>query len=92
MIYYFRKVAVLLLTFWLFALRTGQAMGTATYLELQPRPGNFCIAQGGVAAGILVGADDFPGVIRAAGDLQTDVGKVTGTTPGLVCGEGLGQR
>jgi hypothetical protein len=47
MIYYFRKVAVLLLTFWLFALRTGQAMGTATYLELQPRPGNFCIAQGG---------------------------------------------
>jgi len=41
-----------------------------------------------VAAGILVGADDFPGVIRAAGDLQTDVGKVTGTTPGLVCGEG----
>jgi len=32
MIYYFRKVAVLLLTFWLFALRTGQAMGTATYL------------------------------------------------------------
>lgn len=33
------------------------------------------------AAPILVGKDGFPGVLRAARDLQRDIGKVTGKTP-----------
>ena len=52
-----------------------------------PGPGSFCIARDGSAAAIFVGTEDFPGVIRAAGDLRTEVERVTGVTPALVCGE-----
>ncbi len=82
-----RKIVLLLLSFWLVAPRASLAMGPAPYLELQPGSGGFGVAQNGVVAGIFVGGDDFPGVIRAAGDLQMDIDRVTGITPDLVCGD-----
>ncbi len=39
----------------------------------------FCIAQEGKTSSIIVDADDWKGVIRAARDLADDVRKVTGT-------------
>ena len=38
----------------------------------------FCIAREGKTASIIVDADDWKGVIRAARDLGDDVRKVTG--------------
>ena len=82
-----RKIVLLLMAFWLVAPRASLAMGPAPYLELRPGPGSFGVAQGGVAAGIFVGADDFSGVIRAAGDLQLDINRVTGITPDFISGD-----
>jgi hypothetical protein len=46
-------------------------------------PGSFTIAENGRAAAIWVDANDFPGVARAAADLQKDIHRVTGLTPAL---------
>jgi hypothetical protein len=78
---------LLLLTVGWFLPQTSPANGSFSYVEQKPGPGSFCIARDGGVAGVFVGAEDFPGVIRAAGDLRKDIGKVTGGTPGLVCGE-----
>ena len=43
----------------------------------------FCIAQEGKTASIIVDADDWKGVVRAARDLADDVRKVTGTASQL---------
>ena len=42
--------------------------------------GGFVIMQKKAAAGIYVDANDHAGVVRAAGDLQADVARVTGCT------------
>ena len=44
-------------------------------------PGAFALAEKGSAAAIRVDAADWPGVQRAAHDLQADVNRVTGITP-----------
>ncbi len=41
---------------------------------------------GGKAAPLVVDASDYPGVVRVAGDLCLDIGKVTGVTPDVVQG------
>ncbi|HZD30079.1 MAG TPA: glycosyl hydrolase 115 family protein, partial [Candidatus Angelobacter sp.] len=46
-------------------------------------PGDFSIVQNGVASAIYVDAADFPGVIRATSDLQSDIAQVTGVTPAI---------
>ena len=45
----------------------------------------FCIAQEGKTASIIVDADDWKGVVRAARDLADDVRKVTGTASQVEC-------
>ena len=45
----------------------------------------FCIAQEGRTASIIVDADDWKGVVRAARDLADDVRKVTGTASQVEC-------
>ena len=47
-------------------------------------PGAFALVSAGHATPILVGADDWPGVVRVAGDLAQDVHRVTGQTPTLL--------
>ncbi|MEU6357121.1 glycosyl hydrolase 115 family protein [Streptomyces sp. NPDC047072] len=44
----------------------------------------FPLAQDGTAVGIFVDAADDPAIARAAGDLQADVERVSGTRPGLL--------
>jgi hypothetical protein len=44
---------------------------------------DFPLAHGGAVAPLFVDAADWPGVARAAGDLQADLGRVTGTNPAL---------
>ena len=57
------------------------ALGRPAYVATTPAPGGFVLAQAGGAAPIWVDEADWPGVIRAAGDLQADMARVTGVTP-----------
>jgi hypothetical protein len=59
------------------------ALGQPRYVETTARPGSFPIAQAGTCAVIYVDAGDYAGVIRAAGDLQADIARVTGCTPAI---------
>jgi hypothetical protein len=59
-----------------------QALGTKAFVDLDSKRGSgVVLAHAGSAAPIVVGKDDFPGVLRAARDLQRDIGRVTGKTP-----------
>ncbi len=59
------------------------ALGQVSYVETTARPGSFPIASGGTCAAIYVDAADYPGVLRAAGDLQADIERVTGCRPAI---------
>ena len=55
----------------------------------------FCIAKGGKTAQIVVDATDWKGVVRAANDLGSDVGRVCGTPSAVSAGtsiKGLGGK
>lgn len=60
------------------------AIGQASYVQTTAAPGTVTIMHGQTTAPILVDSADWPGVIRAASDLQVDVRRVTGLTPVLV--------
>jgi hypothetical protein len=71
---------------------TPSAVGAATttgaaepgsYIVGVPGPGRFPIVAAGRAAPIVVSGQDHPGVVRVAGDLRTDIAKVTGVQPAL---------
>lgn len=47
----------------------------------------FPLFQDGAAADILVSAEDYPQIVRVAGDLRDDVNRVTGETPKVVNNE-----
>jgi endo-1,4-beta-D-glucanase Y len=64
--------------------QSARAIGQQRFVEYAESTGGFRIAGAGSAAAIYVDPDDFPGVIRAAGDLQADIARVTGTTPAVV--------
>jgi len=61
--------------------RNGFALGQVQYVENVPHQDDFPIVQGKTAAAVYVDTNDWAGVVRAAGDLQTDVARVTGLTP-----------
>jgi endo-1,4-beta-D-glucanase Y len=54
------------------------AAGQVRYVESADSPGSFPIVQGSTVATIYVDSRDWPGVIRAANDLQADIARVTG--------------
>lgn len=56
-------------------------IGQVAYVQTAAGPGSFPIVHGGEVAKLHVAARDWPGVIRAAKDLQTDIARVTGRTP-----------
>lgn len=61
------------------------AIGQARYVETTPSSAaSVPLVADGVAAALVVDAGDWPGVVRAARDLQADVNRVTGITPALV--------
>ncbi|HVS72265.1 MAG TPA: glycosyl hydrolase 115 family protein [Phycisphaerae bacterium] len=54
------------------------------YVETVAGAGDFPLVANGKAATLIVDAQDWPGVVRAAGDLQADVKRVTGRDALLV--------
>ena len=61
-----------------------RAIGQPRYIETAAGRDRVAIVAGGAAAPIVVDGADWPGVRRAAGDLQSDIARVTGVTPDLV--------
>ena len=61
----------------------GFTLGQVQYIENDPHQGDFPIVQGKTVAAVDVDVNDWAGVIRAAGDLQADVARVTGLTPAM---------
>ncbi|MFL6208559.1 MAG: glycosyl hydrolase 115 family protein [Pyrinomonadaceae bacterium] len=60
------------------------ALGQTRYVEFAALPGSLRLVSAGVAAPILLDSQDYPGVLRAARDLQTDIGRVTKIQPHIV--------
>ena len=56
------------------------ALGTPRFVDVQGKDGVQLVSKDR-AAPIVVGQDDYPGVLRAARDLQRDIQRVTGKTP-----------
>jgi len=76
------RTSLLILAF-LAAPAVALAIGQNGYVETAPRTGSFPLVQTGVAARLVVDASDWPGVTRAAKDLQADINRVTGITPSM---------
>jgi len=55
-----------------------------TIVTERPVAGAFPLVQNQCAAPVVVSSDDYPGVHRAAADLQADVERVTGARPDLI--------
>jgi len=53
------------------------ALGQKQYVEFAGTPGALPLVARGVALPILADSQDFPGVLRAARDLQKDIARVT---------------
>ena len=87
-----RFQALLAGTFLLLAFSSnGFAIGQTSYVDTVARPGSFAVAQAKTAATIYVDSSDWPGVVRAAGDLQADIERVTGLKPRIAnAADGLG--
>jgi hypothetical protein len=54
-----------------------------TYISEQAEAGSFTLSASGKSAPLYISNQDYPGVIRALGDLQSDIKKVTGAEPVL---------
>jgi len=65
---------------------SGNALGGTQYVSTSPSPAAFVLAANGEAAPLLVSDEDWPGVVRAAGDLSRDIGRVTGHDAPLIKG------
>jgi hypothetical protein len=76
--------AFLLSAFCLFAfLPNGLAIGQVRYVTNTAEQGSFAIVQGKVTAALYVDENDYPGVVRAVGDLQADVERVSRCRPAI---------
>ena len=60
------------------------AIGQTRYVSSFAEPGSFALAQKREATSIYVDPQDWPGVIRAAGDLQSDIARVTNAKPAIL--------
>ena len=60
------------------------ALGDPSSVRFAPTSGAFPLAGTHTAAPLVISKEDWPGVLRAARDLQTDVGRVAGHSPPLV--------
>src|SRR5579872_1850111 len=64
--------------------RDAAALGQERYVLEKSAAGAFPLVQSGKAAGIFVDSADWPGVARAAADLQQDIHRVTGIDAAIV--------
>ena len=80
----FRTVRAALFVLFAMAPLTANALGAPKYVSTSASPGAFVLAQNGNAAPLVVSDEDWPGVVRAAGDLSRDLGRVTGHDAPLI--------
>ncbi|MBC6610012.1 glycosyl hydrolase 115 family protein [Hymenobacter sp. BT507] len=59
------------------------ALDGTSYVTSKKQKGSFALEAGGKAAPLFASAQDWPGVLRAAKDLQADINRVTSVTPAL---------
>jgi len=64
------------------------AIGQEQYVESSYQAGDFVLAERNGAAPIYVDAADYAGVVRAVGDLQADIQRVTNRIPAIAHGAG----
>ena len=57
------------------------ALGQPKYVDSSWQRNSFAIVQGRSVATLYVDANDYPGVVRAVGDLGADIGRVTERMP-----------
>jgi hypothetical protein len=60
------------------------SLGQQSYVSNSPGNGGFTLTAGGRTALLDVDGEDYPGVLRAANDLQADIERVTGLKPAFV--------
>ena len=65
------------------AASSGRVQGGQPFVAFVPTPAGLPLVHEGTAAPLWLDAHDWPGVIRAAGDLQTDMERVSGVRPAL---------
>jgi hypothetical protein len=70
-----------------FAASFAAALETDNYVAHENGAGRFALATGGQLAPLVVSFDDWPGVVRAAKDLQADLERVTKVQPALSTGD-----
>src|SRR5690606_40559569 len=63
--------------------RDREIVEPSNYVSESSKEGSFPLVAQGNAARLAVSGEDFEGVIRAAGDLRTDIERVTGVAPEL---------
>ncbi len=63
--------------------RYANALGQTRYVSSSAGKGSFALAANGRTAMLYVDSADYPGVVRAAHDLQADIERVTGLSPEL---------
>ena len=68
------------------------AIGQQQYVRFTKVPGSFPVVDKGSAATIYVDPQDWPGVLRAAHDLASDIKDVTGQTPRVVSSSNVNER
>ena len=59
------------------------AVGQTSLVQGSPAPGAFVLVENDRTSPIYVDTKDWPGVVRAARDLQADIARVTNRTPAL---------
>ena len=59
----------------------------SSYVSFEPAKSYFPVVAAGQAAPIYLSGEDYPGVIRAAGDLRADIERVSGKAPEIFPGK-----
>ncbi len=62
----------------------GLALGQPKFIQTAAAAGSLPLVQAGKAATLVVDSSDYPGVHRAAHDLQADIERVSGVKPVLI--------
>jgi hypothetical protein len=67
-----------------FGVASNFAIGQPGYVEFAPKSDSFRLVVSRLAAPILLDSQDYPGVLRAAKDLQADISHVANVQPKIV--------
>lgn len=88
----FNATIILLILVICFAWQNTYALGDKGYVLFKPTAASFSLVARGKASPLWVSENDFPGVARAAKDLQHDISSVTNVEPALINGEVKGKK